>query len=88
MDLQEVGCGCMNRSGSGQGQLAGICECGNEPSGSIKCGNFLTSCEPVSLSRRTVLCGVSKVCLLSSTSATADSNPSIFLNDSVSTTRS
>jgi hypothetical protein len=22
-------------------QLAGTCECGNEPSGSIKCGEFL-----------------------------------------------
>jgi hypothetical protein len=36
------------------------CECGNEPSGSIKCGEFLTSCKPVSFSRRTVLYGVSK----------------------------
>ena len=27
--------------GSGQGQLADTCECGNEPSGSIKCGEFL-----------------------------------------------
>jgi hypothetical protein len=24
-----------------QGQLLGSCECGNEPSGSIKCGEFL-----------------------------------------------
>jgi len=24
-----------------QGEVAGICECGNEPSGSIKCGMFL-----------------------------------------------
>jgi hypothetical protein len=23
------------------GQVAGCCECGNEPSGSIKCGEFL-----------------------------------------------
>ena len=30
----------MDCSGSGQGQLAGTCECGNEPSGSIKCGEF------------------------------------------------
>jgi hypothetical protein len=22
-------------------QVAGVCECGNEPSGSIKCGEFL-----------------------------------------------
>jgi hypothetical protein len=28
-------------SGSGQGQVAGACECGNEPSGSIKCNEFL-----------------------------------------------
>jgi hypothetical protein len=27
--------------GSGQGEVAGTCECGNELSGSIKCGEFL-----------------------------------------------
>jgi hypothetical protein len=27
--------------GSGQGQVADTCECGNELSGSIKCGEFL-----------------------------------------------
>ena len=31
----------MGRAGSGQGQVAGTCEFGNEPSGSIKCGKFL-----------------------------------------------
>jgi hypothetical protein len=31
----------LNRAGLGLGQLAGTCECGNEPSGSIKCGEFL-----------------------------------------------
>ena len=30
-----------DRAGTGQGQVAGTCECGNEPSGSIKCGEFL-----------------------------------------------
>ena len=40
--------------------MAGTCECSNEPSGSIKWGNFLTSCKPVSFSRRTLLHGVSK----------------------------
>jgi hypothetical protein len=28
-------------SGSGWGQVVGTCECGNEPSGSIICGEFL-----------------------------------------------
>jgi len=31
----------LDRAGSGQGQVAGTCECGNEPSGSIKCEEFL-----------------------------------------------
>jgi len=28
----------LDRTGSGYGQKTGTCECGNEPSGSIKCG--------------------------------------------------
>ena len=61
MDLQEVECGGygVDRSGLGEGQVADICECGNESSGSIKCGEFLTDCKPISFSRRTVLYGVS-----------------------------
>jgi len=39
--------------------VAGSCECGNELSGAIKCGNFLTTWRPVSFSKRTVLHGVS-----------------------------
>ena len=31
----------LDRAGSGWGQVAGTCECGNEPSGSIKCGESL-----------------------------------------------
>ena len=31
----------LNRTGSGQGQVVVTCECGNEPSGSIKYGEFL-----------------------------------------------
>ena len=31
----------LDRVCSGQGQVAGICECGNEHSGTIKCGEFL-----------------------------------------------
>ena len=43
MDLRIVVCGRgLDRSGSGYGQMTGSCECGNEPSGSIKCGEFLT----------------------------------------------
>jgi hypothetical protein len=42
MDLQEVGCGGhgLDRSGSGWEQVVGTCECGNKPSGSIKCREF------------------------------------------------
>jgi hypothetical protein len=31
----------LDRSGSEYRQVAGTCECGNEPSGSTKCGEFL-----------------------------------------------
>ena len=31
----------LDRSGSGYGQVTGTCEYGNEPSASIKCGEFL-----------------------------------------------
>ena len=40
--------------------MAGTCESGKDPSGSIKWGDFLTSWEPVNSSRRTLLHGVSK----------------------------
>jgi hypothetical protein len=33
----------LDASGSGQGPVAGCCEHGNEPSGSIKGGEFLDS---------------------------------------------
>jgi len=36
----DVGCG-LDGAGSGQGQVAGTCECGNEHSDSIQCGEFL-----------------------------------------------
>jgi hypothetical protein len=40
MDVEEVRCGVwgcgLDRYGSEKGQVAGNCECGNEPSGSIK----------------------------------------------------
>ena len=43
MDLQEVGCGYIGLDWAGPGyrQVADACECGNEPSGSVKCGEFL-----------------------------------------------
>jgi len=31
----------LNLAGSGLGQLVGTCECGNEPSGSLKCGELI-----------------------------------------------
>jgi hypothetical protein len=35
MDLREIGWGCgLNSTGSGQGPVAGCCECGDESSGS------------------------------------------------------
>jgi len=33
-------CG-LDLAGSEEGQVAGTCECGNGPSGSMKCGEFL-----------------------------------------------
>jgi hypothetical protein len=42
MDLQELGCGSMDWIELAQDkQVAGTCECSNEPSGCIKCGEFL-----------------------------------------------
>ena len=50
MDLQEVGCGCMDWIGLAQDRdrwrtlvsaVMNLREFGNEPSGSVKCGEFL-----------------------------------------------
>jgi hypothetical protein len=38
-----VGSYGLNSAGSGQGPVAGFCERGNEASGLVKGGNFLTS---------------------------------------------
>ena len=42
MDLREVGCGYMDWIGLAQNkrQVVDDCECGNETSGSVKCGEF------------------------------------------------
>ena len=45
---------------AGPRQVAEACEYGNEPSGSVNEGNFLTSCKSVSFSRRTLHHVVSK----------------------------
>jgi hypothetical protein len=47
MDLREIGCGgCgLDSTGSGQGLVAGCCECGDEPSGS--CATDLVRCKYV-----------------------------------------
>jgi len=41
IDLQEVGCGVWNGSSWLRIGTRGLCECGGELSGSIKCGEFL-----------------------------------------------
>jgi len=42
MDLQDVGCGYMDWIGLAQDrQVADACKCSSEPSGSVKCGEFL-----------------------------------------------
>jgi hypothetical protein len=43
MDLQEVGCGVKEwiELAQDREKVVGTCECGNELSGTIKCGEFL-----------------------------------------------
>ena len=43
MDLREVVCGSMDwiEVAEDRNMWGGTCECGNEPSGSTKCGEFL-----------------------------------------------
>jgi hypothetical protein len=43
MDLREIGLGWygLDRSGYGEGPVQGSCEHGNEPLGSIKCGEVV-----------------------------------------------
>jgi hypothetical protein len=47
------------QSGLGQEQVAVCCECGNKPSGSIKCVEFLDQMRTYSFSGRSLLSGVS-----------------------------
>jgi hypothetical protein len=41
LQINGIGKHAFDGSGSGYGQVAGTCECGDEPLGSIKCGEFL-----------------------------------------------
>ena len=49
----------LERAGSVQGQVAGTYECGNEPSGSIKCGDFLDQLRTGQLVKKNSAHGVS-----------------------------
>jgi hypothetical protein len=42
----------LDRAGSGSGQVAGTCECGNEPSGSINCGEYLAKMKTCKLFKK------------------------------------
>ena len=46
----------LDGAGCGQGHVAGCCECGNEPSGSIKGGEFLDQTETRFASQEGLCC--------------------------------
>jgi len=48
----------LDQAGSGYGQVAGTCDCGDDPFGSIKCREYLDYQKPVGFLRRTLLYGV------------------------------
>ena len=51
-------------AGPGQRQMADACECGNEPSGSVKCGEFLDQLEK-HLASQEGLCTMEQVSIVS-----------------------
>ena len=50
----------LDQATSGKGHVVRVCECGNEPLGSIKCEEVLDWLKTVSFSRRTLLHSVSE----------------------------
>jgi hypothetical protein len=60
MDLREIGLGVcgLDSTGSGQGPVAGCCECGDEPSGS--CATELVSIQVSCIDTLNFICTVIK----------------------------
>ena len=64
-------------AGPGQGQVADACECGNEPSGSMKCGEFLDKLQTSQLLKKDSA-PLSKQLHCSTVIRVADPNPGSY----------
>ena len=51
----------LDQAVSGQGQVVGTCKCGNEPSGSVKCGEYLDQLQTSQLLKKDSAHGASKL---------------------------